>query len=323
MRFISVLFILFLLSCKGKDKRYIAPGSLSAKDSLYTIVDSAGMPSYLFHFAPAYSTTYYYTVETKASVQQEIMEKKMETTSDYTVAFHYNIVRNQDSSKKLTLTYDNFTLKGKTGNTEVDIDAAHTEEDAPEAMFRMLKGARFTAQVSPSGNISTITGIKELQDSMYKYSGNDPEQRQLVQSTVNKIITEESLKQMLGPGTSAFPKKTIHIGDSWKVNSTTLQSDFKLPITTTYTLREVENGIATISINATIRLDNQEVQVQTYNATASFTGTQKGELKIDMVMGTVESSEQEINVKGKFEVLGNEVPIVLNYKNSINREQNK
>ena len=322
MRFIFVFFILSFFSCKNKDKRYIALRSLSAKDSIYTIVDSVGVPSYLFHFAPAYGTTYYYIVETKASAQQEIMEKKMETTSDHTVVFHYNIVRNQDSSKKLTLTYDNFTLKGKTGDIEVDIDAAHTEEDTPEAMFKILKGTRFTAQISPSGSITAITGIKELQDTMFKLSGSNLEQKQLVQSTVNKIITEESLKQMLGPGVNAFPDKAIHVGDSWKVNSTTLQSDFKLPITTTYTLQDVEDGIATIGISAPIQLNNQEVQVQGYNVTGSFTGTQNGKLKIDMVTGTVESNEQEIKIKGKFEVLGNEVPIRLNYKNSIIKKDN-
>lgn len=172
--------------------------------------------------------------------------------------------------------------------------------------FKQLKGSQFTLTINKDMAIEKIDGRSEFVDKLVKTN------KQLEQ-LLNKILSEEAMKQMADPTFGVVPKEKKKIGDKWdrsvKLNLGPLGSyDNKY----TFTYKAVNGDIADIDVAVTLaytapvndataetlpfRIKKGEIK-QTDDGKSN-----KGTIKFNTKLGRIESASVVVKMTGSLDL---------------------
>jgi len=123
------------------------------------------------------------------------------------------------------------------------------------------------------------------------------------------------IRQTLESSMRIYPDKAIKVGDSWIVNS---KMKITMPIEsiTTYTLKEIKDGIAILGIKATLiskgDFDSMGNKMQT-----DLKGMNIGDAQIDLKTGLILSSHTRIELYGKMKAVDQDIDFDMEGINKI------
>ena len=127
------------------------------------------------------------------------------------------------------------------------------------------------------------------------------------EKTVGKEVVKNNLDQLF----KVFPDSAIHIGDTWKINSTQ-EGELPMTIKSIYTLKAINDDIAIISAEGILTSNGASNSVMGYkDATAVLNGEQKAEFEIETKTGMLINGRITTKVDGKLQMMGREIPVKI------------
>jgi hypothetical protein len=228
-------------------------------------------------------------------ISQTIQGQKMDMdqTMGMGMAFSVTDVR-PDGVQDVSVVYDWMKLKqdsvmGGQKMMSIEYDSSNPPATlSPAAQgFAALIGLGFKISLAPDGTVAAISGIPEMIESMMKKL-NMPAGPMLdnIKSSLTKQFNDESMRQNIGQMVAAYPPNPIAIGGTWN-KTLTMTMMGSMVIESTYTLKEVRDGVATIGYTATITPGKEASPLEIGGAKTTYAieGTQEGDTQVDVATG--------------------------------------
>ena len=265
------------------------------------IKDSAGV--YLQNFNLEKGKTYPFTTfqkETLSAVAPNGEKQKMTRESTDEVNFVVNdIVKDvYDITINFVAKKTSQTADGKTVSVDTK-KPAPTEETLKNkwTLDKAMVGNKLNMKMNKQGKILSISGFEPVYAKFATTINGltkDAKIRKGLLDESKSGFNEEVLKDQFSKNIMILPKKGAKIGEKWTV-SENASADGKIKISTNYTLKKIENGVAEITLTGGI--PNQSDKNTSNGVTRSISSdfSQNGTLKFDVNSGWI--INQNIDVK--------------------------
>ncbi|HEY8748745.1 MAG TPA: DUF6263 family protein [Tepidisphaeraceae bacterium] len=193
----------------------------------------------------------------------------------------------------VSIHYDSIALRSKSPAGDANYDSTQPATVMPPAAVGLatLIGQSFTAVVSAEGQVSSIKGVDKLANTVLaKLSGVEGPARIAAEKVIRQHLSEAGMKNSLQNLFGIVPDRPIAVGESW-VRSPQAMPGFGVILETTCTLKNRENGIATIEVaghfstasGATLELGQSKFDYE-------FHGELLGQLQVQESTGWISSS---------------------------------
>ena len=265
------------------------------------IKDSAGVFQQTFNLEKG--KTYPFTTfqkESLSAIAPNGEKQNMTRESTDEVNFTVNDIVNDvyDITINFVAKKTSQTAEGKTVSVDTK-KAAPTEESLKNkwTLDKAMVGNKLNMKMTRGGKILSITGFDPVYakfattiNSLTK----DAQIRKGLLAESKAGFTEKNLKDQFSKNIMILPKKGAKIGEKWTV-SESASPDGKVQITTNYTLKKIENGVAEISLTGGIPKQSDKKTDQGITRSISSEFSQNGTLKFDVNSGWI--INQNIDVK--------------------------
>jgi len=293
---------LLFISCR------LQPGS----DRHYS--DSDKSKVYQLRLNPPIGSTYYYDITNESEFKLEVEDKKTKNTNKANFGVYYEINKDSSGNLLLNMSYDKIHIYTKKNDKETEMDAENSaaSTDPVERMLGFVKNAKIRAIVSPTGDIKTVTGYKELGERMLaNFDPNDSYGKNIASQQWEKLVGEGIVKKNMDELFRIFPDSAVHLGDTWKL---TYKESGDIPLTakTVFTLKDINDDIAIIGSEGIIVSDSSSTGFMSFNnASMNLKGKQEGEYEIERKTGMLISCRVKASIEGRLEMIGREIPVII------------
>lgn len=182
----------------------------------------------------------------------------------------------------------------------IDTKSPEPKEDQLKMMWKVNKalvGNKLNLKMNETGKVTSITGFEPIYAKVTASAGTlikDAKQKAEFAKSFKGSFNEKVLKDQFTKNLVLIPAKGVKIGEKWS-QSENATPDGKLKLTTTYTLKSVDNGVATISVSGGIpaKSDSNSQNGMTRSMTSEL--SQNGTITLDQKTGWIKN--QNIAVK--------------------------
>ena len=265
-------------------------------------------------FNPAVGSRYRIEMTTDQDIVQEMEGQKMEVKSISDYAMLYEINKADGDNKVMKMTFERMKSVQKAMGKEMVMDSDNIDTTDPGSkIIGAVKGAAFEMVITKKGEVKSIIGMDGLMQKMVNSAGEDlpAEVKAQMAEGIKAMMNDDMLKGLAEQSFKIFPDKAVKPGDSWTSKIET-KSFLDMVTQTTYTLKKVEKGIATLDIKSTITPLGKEKMVQGTKVETSISGTQNGTMELEVASGMTLSSNIVQNIDSKMKANGTEIPIKVN-----------
>jgi len=269
---------------------------------------------YKLRLAPAIGARYHYDISNESELHMEVQDKPVDNDNKSTVGLSYLIHKDSAGDLVLHTVYERIHFHSKNGDAETDLDTEHSGEakDPVEELLGILKNDTLTVVVSPMGETRSIRGYEEMKARLLNKisAGGNAYLRNTAEKQLDQRIKEGLIKKTMQQFLNIFPDSAVHVGDRWKISS--LQQDqLKLNISSSFQLRDIVDGKATIVSQGDVTSDGSSGVISGYDYTAALKGQQHGQFELEMATGMLLNSTISSDIEGTLSVMGREVPVKL------------
>jgi len=236
---------------------------------------------------------------------------QIKNVSEYSML--YAVGKVDGDSKELKMTFERMKSAQSVMGKEMVMDSDNIDTaNLASKIVGAVKGSEFDMVINSKGEVKSVKGMDLLMDKMIKSAGENLPQEVKAQmgEGIKAMMNDEILKGLAEQSFKIFPDKKVKVGDSWNAKMGT-KSFLDMIIETTYTLKKLENGIATMDIKSKILPDGKEKIIQGTKVETSVTGTQTGTMELDVTSGMTLSSKISQNIDSKMKANGMEIPITV------------
>jgi hypothetical protein len=257
------------------------------------------------------------TVDTK--VDYALSLKMIDVTPDFMVTeIHFDtLITNTNSMGKVT---------SISSANEGDIKSTEMADVMSCIMNRLSKNPLYV-KMDYTGNPLEIVNLKMLAGVIMKDTSSIALNEQVaaaIKKQIANVVSENTLKTMVGMFTYFLPGKEVSTGENWNVNIQTNSGGMALDILTKYHLDGVSGNFANISAESNIKATENAEPIHQGGATITYndiSGMSKSSLVIDTRTGLV------VEEKGKSHIIGNlgvsapgvsmQIPMDINGESSV------
>ncbi|MBL7766013.1 MAG: hypothetical protein JNJ58_07975 [Chitinophagaceae bacterium] len=237
---------------------------------------------------------FHYDMTTVQNITQTMMGKDMSVKQEMGFGFNYEVKSAEKEMYQVMVTYDRIRMKQDNPMMQVnfDTDDPATMKDGKFTALADLKGKSFTLTLNHYGDVTGISGLESLSNSLGQ-SG----------------MSDTSMMNMMEMSFKIYPEKAMKVGDTWKKDMTNdLGGMLKMKIANEYELLSVKDGMAEIGVKSVITSEpgaaKQEMEM-------TLNGTQNGSMKVDVTTGMMLNSNFKQDITGKASTQGMEIPMKI------------
>ena len=290
---ISMLLLFSLAACSSSESTAVSDAETTSEPAPAPVERPAwnqGDGTYLIRLAPERGATY-------------TTERTQSTTNNMIVQGNALDIE-QEQTVTQTLHVADYTEDGIT-TLETTTDRMQVDVTAPGGQSQSYDSADSTATGPVASALAPVIDktLRMELDQSGAFVGN----RDSLTAQVDSLMGENGpdSNMLIDPILNQFrfyPSEPVAVGDNW---SKEVDMNVGLPLTlnTTYTLDDVTDGTATISVAVDINTNGAPLQLfGQVEADAFFSGSQSGTMTIDLESGLTQSSEMSTSVSGFAEV---------------------
>lgn len=282
-----------------------------------------GSKVYKLHLSPVTGSQYYYDISNESEISVELNDKNTKSLSKSSAGVYYGMGKDSLGNTLVTITYDKLHVYSKKGDVETDADAANSLAtiNPLEKMLGILKDTKMSASINSRGEIINIQGYKELEDKIFSQlnftdDATKGQARGMWENAVGNGIIKNNMEELF----KIFPDSSVHIGDSWKLNS--LQNGFT--VKNIYKLKAINDDLALIESEGVISSDSSLTNATGLGGIpAELKGDQQGEYEMETKTGMLVSAKLKASIKGAVTAGGGDVPITIETSVKINGKKLK
>lgn len=221
-----------------------------------------------------------------------------------------------ESTDQMTFTVNNFdkgiyditiNLLGKRSSQAangksvvIDTKTAEPKEEQLKMMWKVNKalvGNTLNLKMDESGKVISITGFDPIYTKVTASVGTlikEAAQKTAFAKSFKESFNEKILKEQFTKNLVLIPSKGAKIGDKW-TETENATPDGKIKLSTTYSLKSVENGIATITVSGGIPAKSDQKTQDGITRSMTSELSQSGTITLDQKTGWIKN--QNIAVK--------------------------
>ncbi len=278
------------LSCNSADKK------------------AAGTSDQAFRFNPPVGAAYDITM------QMDMDQKVMGQNNKIGLTTTYNMhIKGLDTGVyDLHMKYNHFRMSMNAGGMDMEIDTDKPSATPPNTedptgmmvammnrVFSGIKGQSFSMKLSEGGEISDIKGLENIVRAMIDSMGLPPEAQAQVSASLSDQFNENDIRNSFQTAYSIYPNKPIKVGESW-TRTASVKGKTPMMIDSKYTVKAIENGIATLNVTSTFSPLEKE-------GDSNIKGTQEGEMQVELATGI--TTDAKLNQQFTMETQG--VPVEM------------
>lgn len=265
------------------------------------IKDSLGVYKQSFKLAKGQTyplTTYQRDVQTISAPNGQTQSGTSESTDEMTFTVDDFDKGVYDITINLVGKRNSQTANGKT--VTVDTKQAAPADNNLKMMWNVnkaLTGNKLKMKMQEDGKVLSITGF----DAIYAKIGNsagslikDANQKNAFLKSFKQSFSEATMKEQFSKNLMVLPVKGAKLGEKW-TESSNATPDGKVKIVTTYTLKNVGNGVAQIAVSGGIPYKSEKRNQQGMSHSMSSELVQSGTITLDQNTGWIKN--QNIGVK--------------------------
>lgn len=196
-----------------------------------------------------------------------------------------------------------FLQDGAIGKVAYSSADTATEPPPLAAGFAAMVGEEITVRIGQDGRVLDVAGVEEARERINRKMGRGAGQLGQLSVGIGGGVSQEYFKTAVEQGTAFLPGKPVKVGESWN-RTTSMHQGFPLTVETTYRLVSIDDGVATIEMEGTLKKNADTSKSGSGGFVYDLAGTQEGELKIDRATGWVTESESRQELSGTFSVRG-------------------
>jgi len=205
-----------------------------------------------------------------------------------------------DTSSVYSVWYDEITMDIEGGGMNQTFSSDTSSLAMVDPMSSILAGLierKFDATINTKGKVTYVENLEEIIDVAVGSEGGA--QADMVKEQISSSYGDGGFAKNMEMSTRIMPDKPVKPGDSWEIEQYT-STGLPLILTSTYTLKNVSDGIATIGVSGKLKIDpeNAKTTIQGMNATYFMDGTREGEVKMEIESGWMESGTLTDNIVG-------------------------
>jgi hypothetical protein len=233
---------------------------------------------------------------TESKVNYALSLKMIDATSDFMITEIYfdTLITNTNAMGKLV------TMSSVIAG---DITSAKTDDVMSYIMNRLSKNALYV-KMDFTGKPFEIVNLKMLSDLVMKDTSSITLAGQTavaVKKEIANMISDNSLKTMIGMFTWFLPGKQVSTGDNWKVTQQMNSGGMKLDIITTYHLDGLNGNNANITVESDIKAAENADPIESGGAKVTYNdlkGLSKSNMVIDIRTGLIVEDKAKTHIAG-------------------------
>jgi len=189
------------------------------------------------------------------TIVQTVQGKKQNVAQKIVMGYTYHVLDVDEAGVATIYTSIDsilFRQDGPMGRNEYDSENPPDEPNPMLKGFAFLAGQGFSMKMAPNGTITDIEGVDKMFDDMIEaLEMPDGPMKDAIVKSMKTQFGEKAMEEAMGKMTAVYPDEPVGVGDTWS-QKLDLEMGIAMAIDATYTLKSVENGIATITIKAEI-----------------------------------------------------------------------
>jgi len=283
---------------------------------MFSLISISSFAQKTYVLRQNYPTGYRYdfSINSDQIINQKIGGRDVHLTQNIGTDYTFDITEGHNGEKDVKVTYNRVFMKSIAMGTTMTYNSDE-QDSTKKNPFSGLKGASFFMTVTPDGGIKTVAGIDKMLDNMASKMTTDTSQVKQIKNALSKQFSEEVVKQTMESSFKIYPERAVKIGDKWTVD-TKLQMSMPIETITEYTLKEVKDGIATLSVKGAL-VSKGSFEVMGNKMETDLNGTNSGETSIDIKTGIVLNSHLRIELYGKMKSMGQDIDFDMQGINKI------
>jgi len=239
---------------------------------------------------------YDYLLNSDQIITQKVDGKEVSYVQNVGTEYNFNISEAKAADKSIKVTYKRLTIKSVGAGNELILDS-DKEEAGKKNPFAGLKNAAFTMLMSPNGTIKQVSGVDKMVNDMAAKIAADTTQLNQIKISLSKQFNDAVIKQTMESSLKIFPDKAVKIGESWTVSSK-VQITMPIESSTVYTLKEIKDGFATLTIKGTLSSKGEFESLGSKMQT-DLKGINVGDAQVELKTGMILSSHTRLELYGK------------------------
>ncbi|RZL46631.1 MAG: hypothetical protein EOP00_14410 [Pedobacter sp.] len=239
---------------------------------------------------------YDYVLNSDQIITQKVDGKEVSYVQNVGTEYNFDISEAKAADKNIKVTYKRLTIKSVGAGNELILDS-EKEEAGKKNPFGGLKNATFTMVMAPNGTIKQVSGIDKMVNDMAAKIAADTTQLNQIKISLSKQFNDVVIKQTMESSLKIFPDKAVKIGESWTIGSK-VQITMPIESSTVYTLKEIKDGLATLSIKGTLSSKGEFESLGSKMQT-DLKGMNVGDAQVDLKTGMILSSHTRLELYGK------------------------
>nr|WP_315418318.1 DUF6263 family protein [uncultured Pedobacter sp.] len=283
---------------------------------IFSLISISSFAQKTYVLRQNYPTGYRYdfSINSDQIINQKIGGRDVHLTQNIGTDYTFDITEGHNGEKDVKVTYNRIFMKSVAMGTTMAYNSDE-QDSTKKNPFSGLKGASFFMTVTPDGGIKTVAGIDKMLDNMASKMTTDTSQVKQIKNALGKQFSEEVVKQTMESSFKIYPERAVKIGDSWTVD-TKLQMSMPIETIIEYTLKEVKDGIAILSVKGAL-VSKGSFEAMGNKMETDLKGTNSGETSIDIKTGIVLNSHLRIELYGKMKSMGQDIDFDMQGINKI------
>jgi hypothetical protein len=258
--------------------------------------------------------TFYLNNNIDQTITQYISGVEMIIHQNSTYSNKYQVIEvlpNNDYN--IMVTYKRVAHKQNSSFSNINYDSDNPNAEITEDTytFAALRNQSFSFICNPKGKVSSINGMDAI---ITKLIASNPktlneEEKTELKARFKAEFGDDTMKATLTDLLSVYPQNEIAIGEKW-LKTSSINTGIGMTIDYTFTLNNIEDSIAKVSIDATLtpKTDTKPIKYNGSEMSYNMKGTQTGDLTLDMTSGLTKTCRLTQNMKGKMTMSGGTLP---------------
>jgi hypothetical protein len=233
---------------------------------------------------------------TESKVNYTLSLKMIDATADFMIAeVHFDtLVTNTNTMGKMV---------NISSVSEGDIKSGETAEIMSCIMNRLSKNALYV-KMDFAGKPFEVVNSKMVSEVIMKDTSSitlGGQTRAAVKKQIINMISDNSLKTMIGMFTWCLPGKQVSTGDNWSVTQLTNSGGMMLDIMTSYHLDGLNGNNANISVESNIKAAANADPIESGGAKVTYDdlkGLSKSNMVVDIRTGLIVEDKAKTHITG-------------------------
>ncbi len=240
------------------------------------------------------------------TIYQTVEGESQVITQTYRIGYSVQVVKVEPNGNiAARAQFSSIAMKmNAPGMGEIAYDSASTttstspETQAVGAVFGAMVGKSFSMTITPTGTVQNVTGLEELVNSILDSLGLSEEELASSKQTLEQQFSAEAQQEAWSSSLDYLPSGPVSVGQSWKKQASLAQG-FPILLETSYSLKDLKSGVATIDVSSTIQsATDANMDLQGLGISYQLSGTQVGTIQVRLSTGWIAKASMQQSISG-------------------------